>query len=251
MEFSDLVTISQGTLEIMNPVSPEKIVTIGSKASIGKSSSVIEFGCGNGTILALWAEHFDISGTGIDIRCQACDKAREKLKAVGKWENFRVFCIDGAIYDSGGERYDLAVCLGASDIWGGFEDALYAMKEVLGPDGKIIIGERYWKNERVAPEFAREWPEIQTEYEILRIIRTAGFELSYVVRATEDDWDAYEAGIWQSCIAWIEDHPNHPDNMEVANYMHNIQDEYLAFGREYVGWAMYLLTPALQEIDRI
>jgi SAM-dependent methyltransferase len=250
MEFRDIVTISQGGLPIMNPTTPEKLLRIGRAAGLGPGSRVIEFGCGNGTILALWAEEFGISGTGIEVREAACRQARQMLASRGLESAVRILPMDGRTYRHDDEPCDLAACLGASFIWGGIGPALDAIAETVHHRGRILIADRYWKTERIPPEFAREWPEIPTEYELLGMIRERGFSLGSVIRASEDDWDSYESGIWQSCLTWLADNPAHPDRQEVEEYLRSIQDEYLAFGREYLGWAMYLLVPAPAEDGR-
>lgn len=243
MEFTEIVTISQGSLAIMNPTTPEKIRRIGSAAGLDPDSRVIEFGCGNGTVLALWAEEFGISGTGIEIREAACRQAEAMLVKRGLEESIRILCTDALTFSHETGSCDLAVCLGASFIWGGIGPALDALDEAVHENGKILIADRYWKSERLPPEFAREWPEIPTEFELLGLFRERGYDLACVIRASDDDWDRYESGIWQNCLAWLSENPEHPGSGEIEEYLRSIQDEYIAFGREYMGWGMYLLVP--------
>ena len=58
-----------------------------------------------------------------------------------------------------------------------------------------------------------------------------------------DDWDRYEAGNWHGLVRWLEENPAHPERGTVIEHLHRVQDEYLAYGREYMGWAMYVLVP--------
>jgi SAM-dependent methyltransferase len=243
MKTLEFMTIAQGALDIMNPVAPERILAMGRAAGLNSASRVIEYGCGNGTILGLWAQNFGISGIGLEIRDESCESAREHLAAIKGANDVEVRCMDATAYDGEGCVFDLAACIGATDIFGGFEPTLTALKKVLAPGAKMLIGERYWKEERVPPEFAQAWPDIRTEFDMLQSIRGAGFELARVSRATPDEWDAYESGIWQNCLSWLHENPGDPDYDEVAAYIHTIQEEYLGFGREYIGWAIYLLTP--------
>lgn len=245
MNFHDLVTISQGPLGIMNPLSREKAVLIGESACLSEGMSVVDFGCGNGTILGIWGSVFGISGTGIEIREEACSSAGEILEELGLSGQIQVFFADASAYEPENESYDVAISFGASQIWGGIEDAICSMKPFLKEDGTIIIGERFWKKDSVAVEFAREWPEIMTEYEILRIARENGFDISRIIRSSEDEWDDYESSIWENCLGWIAENPDHPDIEEVYNYFQKIQEEYMAYGREYIGWGAYILRPRI------
>jgi len=245
MDFINIVDISQGSLDIMNPTTPDKVISAGRKAGMKRGDRVIEFGCGNGTIVTLWADEFGVSGTGIDIRESACRSAENTAKKSGPDTKISIINADASTVTPGDIPYDFAACIGSSQIWGGVREAIDAMGTFLTDEGGIIIGERYWKTDRVSPEFAREWPEILTEYEILGIIREAGFELVSVIRADADDWDRYESGIWEACSGWLRDNEDHPEADEIRDYLHTIQDEYMGFGREYMGWAMYILTPGV------
>ena len=46
MKFFDLVNISERYMEIINPSTPEKILTVGKILGIGQDSRIIDFGCG-------------------------------------------------------------------------------------------------------------------------------------------------------------------------------------------------------------
>jgi len=244
MNFQDLVTISQGPLAIMNPLSQEKALVLGEVARLSEGTSVIDFGCGNGTILGLWAGNFGIRGTGIEIREEACSNAGELIAGMGLSEKVRFFFADASLYEPEEESYDVAVSFGASQIWGGVPEAISSMKNFIDPEGIIIIGERYWKCDKVAAEFSREWPEIMTEYEILQSARENGFDIIRVIRSSDDEWDDYESSIWENCLRWVATNPDHAEREEVYSYYRRIQDEYLAYGREYIGWAAYILMPS-------
>ncbi len=244
MDMHDIVTISQGALPIMNPATPEKVLAAGKAAGWNDASRVIDVGCGNGTALALWSEAYGISGVGLELRENACEHARDLLAASGLSGRIEVLCTDAAAYTPE-VPFDGAACIGASHIWNGFEPALHAMLDLVHDDGAIVMGDRYWLRDRVPTDFAREWTEVLTEYEILRTARDVGLDLAAVVRASGDDWDRYESGIWQSLLGWLSAHPDHPEREEIAGYFRRLQDEYFGYGREYMGWAMYVFVPGI------
>lgn len=243
MDYFDLISISTRNRAIMNPTTPEKVVMAGEMARLKAGEQVIEFGCGYAAVLALFGERFGIIGRGIDIREDACARAEETLRGAGLAGEIEISCAD--LLDETPDRaYDLAACVGSSHIWGGFAPALAAMTAWLTPVGRILIGERYWAKEAVPPSFSREWPEVLTEYEIFSAAREAGFEVRGVFRASPEDWDAYESSNWGGLLQWIEEHPDDPQTDEVREYLHRIQDEYAGYGREYMGFALYVLVPA-------
>ncbi|HJK14023.1 MAG TPA: methyltransferase type 12, partial [Methanocorpusculum sp.] len=70
--------------------------------------------------------------------------------------------------------------------------------------------------------------------------RELGFTLTGMITASTDEWDAYESAIWNSALAYIDLHENEPAADELAAYLEQIQDEYLAYGREYIGWGLFV-----------
>ncbi len=243
MEFFDLVNISERYMELVNPTTPEKVLTIGRFLGLEEGSRVIDFGCGYGEALALWAERFGISGIGIDVREHACDRARKKMAERGFTDRIEIVCANAAEYPFEKHAFDAAVCIGASFIWGGYRPTLQAMKQAIHSNGKLVVGEPYWLKEHVPPGYAKGEQGVHTEYQLLHMAREEGFDFEYMVRASHDDWDRYEAGNWNGLVRWIEENPDHPERREVINHLHRIQDEYLRYGREYLGWAMYVLNP--------
>jgi len=92
MQFFDLVDISERYMELVNPSTPEKVMTLGKFLRLGEGSRVIDFGCGYAEPLVLWAEQFGIVGTGIDVREHACERARRKVSEKGLSDRIEIVC---------------------------------------------------------------------------------------------------------------------------------------------------------------
>jgi len=245
MESLELYDIAERYLELVNPTTPEKIVAVGRLASMREGQRVIDFGCGYGEPLSLWAQAYGISGLGIDIRPAACRRAQEKMAAQGLSQRIEIVCASAAQYPKELFHYDVAACIGATFIWpGGFREALGAMQRALAPGGSLIVGEAYWRRSDVPPEYAQREPGITSEPELLRMAREEGLELAYVLHSTRDDWDHYESENWRGLLAWLEENPTHPERADVLQRLHDSQEEYLRYGREYLGWALYLFKPS-------
>jgi SAM-dependent methyltransferase len=243
MNFLELKDISERYMELLNPISATKIVTIGRFAGLESGHKVIDFGCGFGEVLALWVEYFGISGVGIDVREYACRRASQKMSREGYEDRIKIVCTSGEAYQFEPRSYDLAACIGASFIWGGFRPTIHALREAIHPDGKLVIGEPYWTKQVVPPEYAQREQDVHTECELLQITRQEGFDIEYMVRANQDEWDNYEASNWYGLIHWIEENPDHPERQQVIDHLHESQEEYFQYGREYLGWAIFVLNP--------
>ncbi len=96
MNFFDLVNISERYMEPVNPSTPEKVLTVGKVPGLKEGSRVIEFGCGYGEVLALWAKQFGACGTGVDIREHACNRARQKMSKLGLTDRTKIICVNAA-----------------------------------------------------------------------------------------------------------------------------------------------------------
>jgi SAM-dependent methyltransferase len=243
MNFLELKDIAEVDIELINPTTPEKILTIGRVAGMAPGKTLIDYGCGYAEPLVLWAESFGISGVGIDIRQQSVERARRKIAGRGLSERLQIVHGPGANYECQPGSFDFAACVGASFVWDGYRQALQAMRKVIRPQGKILIGEPYWLLENVPPDLAQAQTEIHSEAWLLRTTRQEGFDIQYVIHSSHEDWDRYEAGNWDGLLRWIEANPDHPERQQVINHLHESQEEYFTYGRLYFGWALYLLSP--------
>jgi SAM-dependent methyltransferase len=252
---------ASGGIELVNPTSPEKILEIGRLAGMAADSlrpadrlrpadkvrptgkTLIDFGCGYAEPLVLWAEAFGIAGIGVDIRPKAVERARRKIEQRGLAGRLEVVQGKGAEYAFEPGSFDFSACIGASFVWDDLPQALQALKRAIRPEGRIILGEPYWLKDAVPPDLAQAQPDIHSETWLLHAFRQAGLETGYVIHSNHDDWDRYEASNWRSLLRWIESNPAHPDLPQVIEHLHESQDEYFRYGREYFGWALYLLQP--------
>lgn len=230
-------------MELLDPSTTEKIVKLGQMLRLKEGSRIIDFGCGCAESLALWAEKYGIVGTGIDISEDFCDRARKKLTARGLSDRIEIVCCRGADYVFEEGVFDVATCIGATFVFGGYRETIQTLKRAIKANGRLGIGETYWQTDQVPPEYAQKMIGTHSEWELLRMTRDEGFDLEYIVRASQDDWDRYCSDNWHGLIRWLEDNPAHPDRRQVLEHLHSDQEEYVRFIRKYMGWAMYALTP--------
>jgi SAM-dependent methyltransferase len=243
MDFLDIMSISHRYMELLNPCTSEKVIKLGKLLRLKEGSRVIDFGCGCAEPLVLWAKEFGITGIGIDISEDFCDRARNKLTVEGLSDRIKIVCSRGTDYTFEEGAFDAATCIGATFVWGGYKPTVQAMKRAIHRHGRLGIGETYWLGDHVPPEYAQKETHAHTEPELLQITRDEGFELECIIRASYDDWDRYYSDNWHGLIRWLEENHSHPDHGQVFKHLRSSQDDYLQFGRQYMGWAMYSLAP--------
>ena len=230
-------------MEILNPSTSEKIIKLGKILKLKKGKRVIDFGCGCAEPLTLWAEEFGIFGIGIDISEDFCDRARKKVAVKGLSDRIEIVCSNAADYAFEEGTFDAATCIGATFIFGGYQQTIQAMKRAVHQKGRLGIGETHWLCDQVPPEYAQKQTTTHPEPELAKITRNEGFELEYIICASRDDWDRYYSDSWYALINWLEENPTHTDYEQVFKHFRTDQDDYLQFQRQYMGWAMYCLAP--------
>jgi SAM-dependent methyltransferase len=77
----ELVDALELTESVRSMATPLKLVALGKVAGMQPGNRVIDFGCGMGEALALWAQYFGIRGTGIDLSGR--EAALQRLSAQG------------------------------------------------------------------------------------------------------------------------------------------------------------------------
>jgi SAM-dependent methyltransferase len=241
MDFFELVEISTRHLELTTPAAQEKLWSIGHYLGLSAETRVIDFGCGYGRTLALWAKDFGISGIGVDLHAFLCQRARERMSQAGLAEKIEIVCANALEYNFEPGGFDVVVCLGATFIWGGYHQALRRLKSALRESGKIVVGEPYFTQEKSPVELVKFEGDLHTEYQLLQISREAGLEVEFVVRASRDDWDRYVSASWYGLLRWISENPTHPERQYVIDYLHKRQDMYTRYQSEYEGWAIFVL----------
>ncbi len=244
MNFLDLKDIAEKSMDLVNPTTPEKLLKAGQIAGLKPGNRVIDFGCGYAESLILWAERFGISGVGIDIRPNACQRAEIRVAQSGLADRIEIVCGDAGKYPFQPNSYDVATCIGATFIWEGFGAAVQAMSKATIPGGRLVIGEAYWLTEAVPGDFRAAQTEIHEETQLLDWAHEAGYEFEYVLHSNRDEWDRYEASNWLGLVDWIETNPTHPERQQVIDHLHESQAEYLRYGSRYFGWGLYVLAPA-------
>jgi len=228
----------QSDLGIMNPTTPGRVLEAARLARLGPGALVLARGGWSAGVLALRAGPGGGRGSGRARRPRAVEAARARLAAAGCADRVEVRCQDATAPLALPAGITVALCLGSASLFGGTAAAIGALRRLLPPGGRAVLGERYWRTDRAPPEFARDFPDCLSEYELLMVAREEGFALTGVVRSTEAEFDADEGASWAACRARLR---SDPGDDGVRAYLARVQEEYLGYGRELVGWAMYVL----------
>jgi SAM-dependent methyltransferase len=224
--------------EILNPTSPEKIVLLGKHLGLTGESRVLDVACGKAGPAVVLARRYGCRITGIEIRPAFAEAARAHVAEAGLDASIEIRTGDAAELELEPESVDAALCIGAAFVWGTIADAAAALGPAVRPGGFVAIGEPFWR--RWPPPGGVEPREFVSLAGTAARLEEAGFALTAIVAASEDDWDRYESLHWRAIEEWLAEEPDHPDANEIRSRHDAFRRDYLAYQRALLGWAIFV-----------
>jgi len=229
---------------LCNPMNKEKFERLCSLLRLKRGARVLDIACGKGEFLIRLAELYDVSGVGIDISPYCIRDCLEKHRKRVPNSDVRFIEMDGANYKpESPEAFDLAMCIGASWVYGGHRGTIQALKEMTKPGGLVIVGEPFWLKEPSeeylkADQMKRE--EFGSHHDNVRVGEEEGLTCIYTLVSNHDDWDHYETFGWWAVDEYVRADPDDADIPELLQRKGREKETYLRWGRETLGWALYV-----------
>lgn len=230
--------------KVMNPMSLAKTQELIELLRLLDGDRVLDVACGKAEFLCLTAERYNVVGTGIDLSPFTIKEARKNVEARGLAERIDLLHMDGAKYEPDAvESLDLASCIGASWVYQDHKGTLKALIRMTRPGGLVLVGEPFWKVDP-DPEYLKltgQHPELCGSHaRNVQIGVDLGLSFLYTMVSSEDDWDRYEGLQWQAAERHAAAHPGDSDVDALLETSHKSRDAYLRWGRDCLGWALYL-----------
>ncbi len=229
---------------ICNPTSLEKMDHLVGLLRLPAGARVIDIACGKGEFLIRLAEACGIDGLGIDLSPFFIAEARKRLEARAPGAAITFKEMDGAEFKpEEAHSFTVASCLGASWIYGGHAGTLDALARMTAPGGWVITGEPYWLHEPCEEYLeALGLPKeaFGTHIGNVEAGERRGLELVHTVVSNGDDWDRYQGLQWSASFEWARSNPDDPDIPEILRRVDEEKAAYLRWGRDTIGWAIYV-----------
>jgi len=229
---------------VCNPMNKDKFEGLFSLLDIKPNSKVLDIACGKGEPLIRLAELYNISGIGVDISPYHIKDCENKKNERIPNSDIKLIEMDGAKYKpENNELFDLTMCIGACFVYGGLIGTINALKKMTKPGGMIIVGEPYWLKEpddEYLKMIGMKKDEFNSHYKNIDTGEKEGLICIYTLVSNHDDWDHYRTLQWWSVHDYVTANPNDPDNSELLNQIKKEKKEYLLYGRDTLGWAIYV-----------
>ncbi|WP_067182990.1 SAM-dependent methyltransferase [Microtetraspora niveoalba] len=268
----DLIShIAHADHPVASPISEEHIDRLLVRAKLPKDARILDLGCGAAewTLRAL-ALYPDATADGVDVSAHALASATRAAEERGVADRIRLHRVSATEFGlpgagdgetrvpetsgrgtgaartpeaTGGEPYDLVMCVGSTHVFGGLVPTMEAVAGFLRPGGLALVGEGFWESPPT-PELAAQLVDDPDEYADLggTVARAenAGYVTVYAHTSELAEWDDYEWSWTGTLLRWAEEHPG-PDGEAAREAALAHREMWLNGYRRVLGFVSLLL----------
>jgi SAM-dependent methyltransferase len=229
-------TIAHRDHSFCSPLSEQSVDTLLEKLQLGPGERVLDVGCGKAEMLVRAVERYTANGVGIDPNRSFIEAARRDSRV-----SLHVAKVQDVELAAG--SFDAALCIGSTHAFGGYRQALGALRALVRSGGSLALGEGYWKQPPApgylevlgggADEFTSHEANIGAGVAL-------GLRLRFAATSSEAEWDAYEGLYAASIERFVAEHPDDPDREAMLARSRGWYAAYLRWGRSTLGFGVYL-----------
>lgn len=234
-------SLAHASLAYSCPASAERIEALLARLALPEGVNVIDVGCAKGELLVQLVERYAARGVGLDPLRSFIADARERVRTRVPDADLVLLPVSAARYPKPPEPFDAAFCLGATHVYGPYEEALKGLHALVRPGGRIVVGETYWKA-KPAPEYLKALgvSERDARYgeQLVEAAHAHGLRTLESEAITVEEFDAYEdayrANIEQHAAA----NPGDADAKAMVERARKWFDLYRQYGRDALGFML-------------
>jgi len=237
--------IAYQPLAVCNALSMERLEATAARAGLKPGAAVMDIGCAYGEVSIHLARIFEAQVTAVELDPVMVEGAEARIQAAGLADQITVRSETSAAALAALPVFDLIVAIGTTEPAGkGLREpaaVFAALAEHLTPDGALLWGDLFWKEEPPAP--LRQLVETGGYYvshdEWQAAARTAGMTVVSAEISDDAEWAAYRTAMEGAIADWLDAHPDHADAPSVVATAHRIK-MMLDFGAPFLGFGLYL-----------
>ncbi|MBB5936588.1 SAM-dependent methyltransferase [Streptomyces zagrosensis] len=207
-------------LTFHGPLSEARATRIIDRLVRSEPRSVLDIGCGWGELLLRTLEAAPAAtGAGIDLNAEDLARGRANATARGLAERVAFYEESGA--DTARGPADVVLCTGSSHALSGVQPpdhtaaALKALRGLVNPGGRVLLGEGFWQRTPSPAELAVMWPDASAnEYfglaDVVDLAVAAGFRPEWIETANNDEWEEFQSAYRADLEEWLAAHSTDP-----------------------------------------
>jgi SAM-dependent methyltransferase len=224
--------------EIQNPTSPEKIRLLGDYLRLSSESRVLDMACGKAGPSLVLAATYGCRISGIERLSEFADAGRARVAAAGLGDLIEITTADARETRLEAAAWDAVLCLGASFIWGTLAETAAVLHPAVRPGGFLAVGEPFWRRWPLPDGVESEgWTTLP---ETAARMTDAGFAVTGIIAASDDDWDRYESLHWRALEEWLAQNPHDRDAADMRSEHEHRRTRHIRTERELLGWAIFV-----------
>lgn len=162
---------------IDNPTSEAKIDQLVEVLGRVRKARVLDIASGNAELLCRMAARHGSRGVGVEISPYRHANAVDRVRQRGLDGLITLVHGRGQDYQTTDGSFDVACCVGATWIFGGYDGTLRALNRIVATDGTVVVGEPFWKMDPPA-EFEAETADQRVAFGSHRSNTQAGKNLA-------------------------------------------------------------------------
>ena len=245
MDIPRSFTIRESSHRIHNPLTSEKLATLGQALHLPAATRVLDLACGSGEMLCTWARDYGVRGTGVDLSTVFLAGARARAAELNVDGLVRFVHADASGYVAEAP-VGVAACLGAL-IGDGMPGTVELLRRSLAPGGIMLIGEPYWRREppdqaTVEGCYAESKDDWLPLPGLIERFGDIGCDVVEMVLADQDGWDRYVAPQWMNIRRWLDENPGDELAGELREELRTAPLRHVRYQREYLGWGVFALV---------
>ena len=240
-DYSDLDEVRYADMRWNTPLSEEHAALLIERLGVHEASTFVDLGCGWGELLlrAVEASGAESTGIGVDTDVQAL--TRGQALAVGRGLADRVTFKEGEAA-AWREPADRVLCIGASHAWGGTENALVALADVLAPGGRLLFGDGCWENPPTPAAAALFEDEVLPLEVVVEHAHAAGWRVLHLSTADQREWDDFESTWRAGRQRWLIENPDDARATHVRGELDEHLRDYVTVYRGVLGFSYLVLA---------
>ncbi|MGW1400744.1 SAM-dependent methyltransferase [Streptomyces sp. NPDC002405] len=216
-------------------------------------ATVLDIGCGWGELMLRLLEAMP-AATGVGVDLNEVDLARGRANAESRGLAERARFVEESAVDTSRGPADLVLCLSASHALSEARPpehttaALHALRRLVTPGGRVLLGEGFWQRPPAPGELAAMWPDASaSEFhhvaDLADLAVAAGFRPAWIETANDDEWEEFESAYQSDVEEWLAAHPGHPLAKETRDRVDRHRGMWLRGYRGVLGMAYLTLVP--------
>ena len=214
------------------------------RAGRGPAARILDLGCGQ----AAWAMQAlahcpDGRADAVDLSPYALERAEATATVRELADRLVLHERDARSYVPDGD-YDLVLCVGAAQAFGGFGPALDLAGRHANPHGVLIVGGAFWESPPTPAALTALDVKPSDLTDLAGLVEQAadaGWLPVYAHVSDPAEWDDYEWSWTGSVLEWALDNPGHPDAGELTRIAQERRSGWLRGYRGVLGFATLVL----------